>query len=93
MNRDKTDLLVLKARHRPLSPLMSISVCNEEIDLSSKARNIGVFFDTSMSMDNHIAAICKSAFYHLLNISRIRKYLSFHTAEMLVHADRLYGLY
>ena len=81
-----SELLVLKARHRPLPPLMSISVCDEEINLSSKARNIGVIFDTSMSMDNHIAAICKSAFYHLRNISRIRKYLSFHTAETLVHA-------
>ena len=40
MNRDKTVLLVLKARHRPLPPLMSISVCDEEIDLSSKARNM-----------------------------------------------------
>ena len=39
-----------------------------------------------MSMENHIAAMCKSAFYHLRNISRIRKYLSLHTAEMLVHA-------
>ena len=42
MNRDKTELLVLKARHRPLPPLTSISVFDEEIDLSSKARNIGV---------------------------------------------------
>ena len=31
-------------------------------------------------------AICKAAFYHLRNISRIRKYLSSQTAEMLVHA-------
>ena len=75
MNRDKTELLVLIARHRPLPPLTSITVCDEEIDLSSKARNIGVIFDTSMSMENHIAAMCKSAFYHLRNISRIRKYL------------------
>ena len=86
INRNKTELLVLNARHRPLPPLTSISVCDEEIDLSSKARNISVIFDTSMSMENHIAAMCKSAFYHLWNISRIRKYLSLHTAEMLVHA-------
>ena len=87
MNRDKTELLVLKARHRPFPPLTSISACDEEIDLSSKARHInGVIFDTSMSMETHIAAMCKSAFYHLRNISRIRKYLSFRTAEMLVHA-------
>ena len=50
------------------------------------ARNFGVIYDSSMSMENHIMAICKAAFYHLRNISRIRKYLSSQTAEMLVHA-------
>ena len=69
-----------------LKALTSISVCDKEIDLSSKARNIAVIFDTSMSMENHIAAMCMSAFYHLRNISRMRKYLSLHTAEMLVRA-------
>ena len=54
MNRDKTELLVLKARHRPFRPLTSISACDEEIDLSSKARLInGVIFDTSMSMETY----------------------------------------
>ena len=86
MNRDKAELLVLNGRHRPLPPLTTISVCDEEINRSAKARNIGVIYDTSMSMENHIMAICKAAFYHLRNISRIRKYLSSQTAEMLVHA-------
>ena len=86
MNRDKTELLVLNGRHRPLPPLTTISVCDEEINRSAKARNIGVIYDSSMSMENHIMAICKAAFYHLRNISRIRKYLSSQTAEMLVHA-------
>jgi len=88
MNRDKTELLVLKARHRPLPPLTSISVCDEEIDLPSKTRNIGVIFDTFMSMENHIAAVCKSAFYHLRNISRIRKYLSLRSVRPSVQGDR-----
>ena len=86
MNRDKTELLVLNGRHCPLPPLTTISVCDEEINRSAKARNIGVIYDSSMSMENHIMAICKAAFYHLRNISRIRKYLSSQTAEMLVHA-------
>ena len=86
MNRDKTELLVLNGRHRPLPPLTTISVCDEEINRSAKVRNIGVIYDSSMSMENHIMAISKAAFYHLRNISRIRKYLSSQTAEMLVHA-------
>ena len=86
MNRDKTELLVLNGRHRPLPPLTTSSVCDEEINRSAKATNIGVIYDTSMSMENHIMAVCKAAFYHLRNMSRIRKYLSSQTAEMLVHA-------
>ena len=33
-----------------------------------------------------VTAICKSAFYHLRNISIIRKYLTFDAAQILVHA-------
>ena len=86
MNRDKTELLVLHGRQRPLPPLTTISVYDEEINRSTKARNVGVIYDSSMSMENHIMAICKAAFFHLRNISRIMKYLSTQMAEMLVHA-------
>ena len=86
MNRDKTELVVLNASHRPPPPLTSISVCDELISKTSTARNIGVLYDTVMSMEHHVTAVCKAGFFHLRNISRIRKYISRHTAEILVHA-------
>ena len=39
-----------------------------------------------MSMLPHVNNVCKSAFYHLRTISRIRKYLSTQTTEILIHA-------
>ena len=51
-----------------------------------KARNIGVTFDNRFLFNDHIASICKSSFYHLRNISYIRKYLSSTTTDILVHA-------
>ena len=39
----------------------------------------------TMSMPPPVKAVCKSTFYHLWNISRIRKLLSTKTAEILVH--------
>ena len=42
--------------------------------------------DSTLSMVPHINNVCKSSFYHLRNISRIRKYISFKTTETLVHA-------
>ena len=34
----------------------------------------------------HVSSVCKSAFYHIRNISRIRKFLSAECTEILVHA-------
>ena len=52
----------------------------------SAAGNIGVLYDTSISMEHHVTAVCKAGFYHLRNISRIRKYIASHAAEIPVHA-------
>ena len=41
LNHDKTELLVLHARHRPQPPLESILVCSDVIYSSNSAKNIG----------------------------------------------------
>ena len=50
------------------------------------ASNLGVVFDDTMSFKTHITDVYKSSFYHLRNISRIRKYLTREATEMVVHA-------
>ena len=86
LNKDKTKLLVISAKHLPVPIVQEISVDSETIFSSQKARNIGVPFDNHFLFNDHIASICKSSFYHLRNISYIRKYLSSTTTEILVHA-------
>ena len=39
-----------------------------------------------MPMEHHVTAVRKAGFYHLLDISHIRNYISRHTEEILVHA-------
>ena len=86
LNNDKTELLVLHARHRPQPPLDSIHIGSDVIPVSSSAKNIGVWFDDVMSMDKQINSICKSAFYHLRNIAKVAKFISSRHCEILVHA-------
>ena len=86
LNHDKTELLVLHARHQPQPPLESILVCSDVIHPSNSAKNIGAWFDNVMSMDKQINSICQSAFYHLRNIAQISKHLSFRHHETLIHA-------
>ena len=86
LNKDKTELLYLYSKHNPQQSLPPLRFGSDIIQPSSSSRNIGVVFDSTMSMLPHVKSVCKSAFYHLRNISRIRKLLSTETTETLVHA-------
>ena len=86
LNKAMTELLVISAKHLPMPTVQEISVVSETIRSSQKARNIGVIFDNHFLFNDQVASICKSSFYHLRNISYLRKYLSSTTTEILVHA-------
>ena len=49
-------------------------------------KSLGVVFDEHMMVDRYVADKCKSSFYHLRNLLRIRKYLTGETAAIVVHA-------
>ena len=87
LNDDKTEVLLIgsKTSHSKLN-IPHISIGDEEIRLSTHAKNIGFIFDQFLSGKEHESAICKSSWYHLRNIGRICKYLDNSATEKLVHA-------
>ena len=85
LNGDKTELLVLTARQRPQPPLDSITIRADVIKASKSAKNIGVWLDSVLSMDVQINNICKTAFFRLRNIAKIRKFLTHRQCEILIH--------
>ena len=86
LNKVKTELLYLFSKYNPQQSLPPLRFGTDVIKPSSNARNIGDIFDTTMSMLPHANNVCKSAFYHRRTISRIRKYLSTQTTDILIHA-------
>lgn len=64
----------------------SLKFGSEVIVPSPCARNIGVVFDSALSMVPHVNAVVKSAFYHIQNIAKIRKFISLDCSKKLVHA-------
>ena len=85
LNKEKTEFLFFHSKFRLQHCLPSICFGQDTVQPCQTARNIGVTFDSTMSMLPHINTVCKSAFYHLRNLSRIRKFISTETAKTLVH--------
>ena len=77
---------MVSSLHRARPPLSDIHVCDERVLASTRAGNIGVLFDESLSMVPQVTAMCKSAFHRLRKIRLIRKHLTFDAAQLLVQA-------
>ncbi len=43
-------------------------------------------FDSNISFDHHVYSICKTVFFHLKSISKLKPMLSMSNAEMLINA-------
>ena len=86
LNSDKSELLIINSKYRPRPLVNSISFGGSIVQASPSARNLGVVFDNESSLDKHISAICKSAFFHLRRIAKIRSYLTEEATIALVHA-------
>ncbi len=63
-----------------------LTLDGRSVDSSSSVRNLGVLFDSNLSFDSHVSSICKTAFFHLKNISKLRPMVSMSNAEMLINA-------
>ena len=81
LNDSKTEVLVISTRQQIKKDIISsLNVGDSCVGVSSHARNLGVVFDSQLSMDAHIDYVCKSAYFTPHNISKIRKYFDRRTA-------------
>ncbi len=69
-----------------LLPSAPLSVGELSIPPVSQCRNLGVIFDSGLTMEPQVRSVCKSALYHLRLIARIRRFLSVSATKALVHA-------
>ena len=64
----------------------SINVGTTTIHASKSARNLGIVFDDNLCMDQHVKHVCQSVYFHVRNVSGIRKILTDETAATIIHA-------
>ena len=87
LNTEKTEILVLGTK----SVIRKYQLDDFRVGLSSispseTVRNLGSIFDPVLNMACHVTSLCKSAYYHLYNLGKVRKCLSKGITEKLIHA-------
>ena len=87
LNEEKTEFLVIHSTRQNLDlDTLTLKVGDACVPCSRKARNLGVIFNEHMSMEPHVRSVCRSAKYHLRNISKIRPFLDHSATERVIHA-------
>ena len=87
LNNEKTEFFVALSPHnKRRMPPVKLLVGNTLIEPTDTVRNLGVVFDTQMSMSPQVASLSRSITFHLRNISRIRRYLDFDTCNHVVRS-------
>ena len=56
------------------------------VAVSKDVKNLGVYFDSTLSMKRQINCVSSSMLYHLRNISSIRRLLTQEATAMLIHS-------
>ena len=95
LNESKTEFFVAISHYnkRKLSLDVQLQIGAEIIKLSETVRNLGVLFDSELSMSPQITSLCTNLTYHLPNITRIRRFLDrdscHHISDHLFSPDKL----
>ena len=87
INTDKTKLLFFGTQSQLSKVTQStFNAGGDIVDVTPSARNLGVIFDSGLTMKKHITEVCKTSFYELRNIACIRRFLTMHAAKTVIQA-------
>ena len=84
LNEEKTEILICSTGSKINSlGIDHILIGNDNIQLSSSARNLGVYLDSELSMDMHINHLCKMCYLELRRLGQLRPYLDVNAMKSL----------
>ena len=87
LNDAKTEFILLGNRIQLSKVHIShVQVGSARVTSVHQAKNLGVLFDSAMSLESHVSNCVKLANCNLRNIRTIRQYLSPQSTQQLVHA-------
>ena len=85
LNSEKTEALVVGTRQKLASlTATDLQLADATVPFSPTVKSLGVYLDSTLSMQSHISFLTKTCFYHLRCIAAIRPYLTQEACVKLV---------
>ena len=86
MNENKSKAIVIgsPSLRTPIT-FSRINICGQFVDTSAVIRDLGFAIDTHLSMASQVSNICRSAYYHLARIAKIRDSLTTSVCKSVIH--------
>ena len=85
LNPGKTEFLLIgtKLQREIFLNNFPCLLLGQETNPSTSAKNLGVLFDSSLNFRKHISLTCRTCFYHIRDLRRIRKSLALDLAKQI----------
>lgn len=85
LNQDKTELIVFAPKHQQTRDIQ-LDVGTKIIKAAPVVKNLGVHFDSTMTMEKQVNAVAKSCYFQIRNIGRMRQFITTDACKTLVHS-------
>ena len=89
LNEKKTQLIIFNPTHQ-VRMNEQFQIGNNTV--ASSVNNLGVYFDTSPTIERQVNAISKACYYQIRNIGYIRRYITLDAYKTLAHVLITYRL-
>jgi hypothetical protein len=87
LNDSKTEFFIaISPFNQRKMPPVQLQIGSEIVTPSDNVRNLGIIFDSQLSMSPHITGLCKSLSFQLRNISRTRRFLDQDSCHHIVRS-------
>lgn len=87
INEVKTEIVLIGSRYNLKNrESLTLSVGSQDIKSSKNAGNLGVIFDSELTMSDFVNRKCASCMYYIKSISKIRKFLTKEATQSLIQA-------
>ncbi len=84
LNWNKTEILLIGSESS--NTQIRIILGSYSNFITSLCRNIGILFDSNLTLTSHIKSITQSCFFQLRKISKIKQFLSIKNLKTVIHA-------